>query len=221
MSRFYPGQKGHSPGYIADNFSTKRQTPKKWECKTWEKLPEYNIEMLYILTFQVLSSILLNFLFCHFFGQIPSYFWTWTDKIQISRFSRFQWEPRPPRGGGGGVGCGLVGNYVDSAERHFSTPGDSDMDLLILGNSDIELCCVTKVGMDPGDHGGFWHKQFSVSESAGFVHYLTPSAPPTSQWLVYHACQVSHIRWETPLSAANILIMLLLTIHINTDAVIC
>ncbi len=23
MSRFYPGQKGHSPGYIADNFGTK------------------------------------------------------------------------------------------------------------------------------------------------------------------------------------------------------
>ncbi len=27
--------------------------------------------------------------FSYRFGQIPSYFWTWTDKIHISRFSRF------------------------------------------------------------------------------------------------------------------------------------
>ncbi len=28
MSWFYPGQKGHSPGYIANHFGTTRQTPK-------------------------------------------------------------------------------------------------------------------------------------------------------------------------------------------------
>ncbi len=52
--------------------------------------------MLYILTcltFHVLSKFFAKFLvlsrFSHFFGQIPGYFCTWTDKIQISRFSRF------------------------------------------------------------------------------------------------------------------------------------
>ncbi len=28
----------------------------------------------------------------------------------------------------------------DSNKRHFSTPQDSDMDLLTLGHSDIEMC---------------------------------------------------------------------------------
>ncbi len=45
------------------------------------------------INFQVLSRFFAKFIvlsrFSHFFGQIPGYFWTWTDKIQISRFSRF------------------------------------------------------------------------------------------------------------------------------------
>ncbi len=40
--------------------------------------------MLYILTFQVLSLFSAKFLFLSRFlnlgGQIPGYFWTWTDK---------------------------------------------------------------------------------------------------------------------------------------------
>ncbi len=57
----------------------------------WKQMSQYNIEM-YILTFQVLSIFSANF-FCPgfgtFWGQIPGYFWTWTDIIQISRFSWF------------------------------------------------------------------------------------------------------------------------------------
>ncbi len=48
--------------------------------------------MLYILTFQVLSvysaKCMLLSTFLHFWWQFPGYFWTWADKIQISRFSR-------------------------------------------------------------------------------------------------------------------------------------
>ncbi len=53
MSRFYPGQKG----YIAvwHQKEDTKDVLKSQECKTWEKLPKYKIEMLYILTFQVLS----------------------------------------------------------------------------------------------------------------------------------------------------------------------
>ncbi len=60
-------------------------------------MSQCNIEILYILAFQILSRFSAKFLvlsrFSHFLGQIPGYFWTWTDKIQISRFSRFHWEP--------------------------------------------------------------------------------------------------------------------------------
>ncbi len=75
---------------------------KSQELKTWKTLSQNNIEnieMLYILTFQVLSRFSVNFLFFQFFltfGQNPGYFQTWTDNIQISRFSRvsrFHWEP--------------------------------------------------------------------------------------------------------------------------------
>ncbi len=47
-------------------------------------------------TFQVLSKfsakVLVLSKFSHFWGQILGYFWTCTDKIQISRFSMFYWE---------------------------------------------------------------------------------------------------------------------------------
>ncbi len=92
ISRFCPSQKRSSPGYSANNFGTKRQTPKVF-LKTWTKLFQHNIEILYLLTFQVLSRFSAKFLvlsrFSHFLGQIPGYFWTWTDTIPIFRFSRF------------------------------------------------------------------------------------------------------------------------------------
>ncbi len=60
----------------------------------WKKLSQYNIKILYVLTFQVLSRCSAKCFvlsrFSHFLGQIPGHFWTWTDKIQISRFYRFQ-----------------------------------------------------------------------------------------------------------------------------------
>ncbi len=63
----------------------------------WKKLSQYNIEILYILTFQILSRFSAKFLvlsrFSHFLGQISGHFCTWTDTIQISMFSRFRWEP--------------------------------------------------------------------------------------------------------------------------------
>ncbi len=54
--------------------------------------------MLYIVTFQVWSMFSTKCLvlsrFSHFWRQIVGYFWTWTDKIQISGFFRFpSWEP--------------------------------------------------------------------------------------------------------------------------------
>ncbi len=64
---------------------------------------------MYILTFQVLSrfsakSLILS-RFSHVLGQIRGYFWTWTDKIPISRFSRFPGSTgNPVRGGRGWVG---------------------------------------------------------------------------------------------------------------------
>ncbi len=46
-----------------------------------------------ILIFQVLFMLSVKFLalsrYSHFGGKIPGYFWTWTDKIQISKFSWF------------------------------------------------------------------------------------------------------------------------------------
>ncbi len=67
---FCPGKKSHSPGYIANNFCT----------KTCNFFFQYNIEMMYILTFQVLSRFSAKFfLFC-------SGFLTFGDKFQaISR----------------------------------------------------------------------------------------------------------------------------------------
>ncbi len=66
---------------------------KSQEYKTWKLLSQYNIKILYILTFQVLSMFSAKFLvlsrFSHFLGQIPGYFWTWTDNIQIFWFFRF------------------------------------------------------------------------------------------------------------------------------------
>ncbi len=92
ITRFCPGQKGHSPGYSVDNFDTK-DILNSQEYKTWTKLSQYNIEIFYILTFQVSSRFSAKFLvfsrFSHFLGQIPGHFLTWTDKIQNSRFSRF------------------------------------------------------------------------------------------------------------------------------------
>ncbi len=88
MSRFCQGQKGCSPGYIADNFGTKKADAKgvlrAQEYKTWKKLFKYNIEMLYILKFQVLSMFSAKFLilsrFSHLLGQIPGYFWNMDRK---------------------------------------------------------------------------------------------------------------------------------------------
>ncbi len=52
-----------------------------------------NIILKFCITFQVLSRLSAKFFvlsrFSHFLGQIPDYFWTWTYKIQISRFSMF------------------------------------------------------------------------------------------------------------------------------------
>ncbi len=49
------------------------------------------------LIIQVLSMFSAQFLvlsrFSYCFGEIPDYFWTWTDKIHISKFSRLCWEP--------------------------------------------------------------------------------------------------------------------------------
>ncbi len=65
ISRFCPGQKGHSPGYSTNDVDTKRQTPKailkSQEYKTWKQLSQYDIKMLYILTFQVLSRFSAKF----------------------------------------------------------------------------------------------------------------------------------------------------------------
>ncbi len=56
-------------------------------CK---KLSQYNIEILYILAFQVLSMLSDKFLvlckFSHILRQIPGYFSTWINKMKISRF---------------------------------------------------------------------------------------------------------------------------------------
>ncbi len=61
--------------------------------QNFKTLFHYNIEMLCILTFQVLSRFSIKFLvwsrFSHLLGQILGYFWTWTNKMQISRFSWF------------------------------------------------------------------------------------------------------------------------------------
>ncbi len=51
-----------------------------------------------MLTFQVLSVFcqISWFFWVQVFsllGQITFHFWTWTDNIQISRFSTFSWEP--------------------------------------------------------------------------------------------------------------------------------
>ncbi len=73
MPSFCLGQKDHFPGCSADNFDIL----KSQEYKSWKTLPEYNIEMLYILTFQVLSMFfLLNFLFCPGFSQVLDKFQT-------------------------------------------------------------------------------------------------------------------------------------------------
>ncbi len=52
-SRFFPGKKGHSPGFCVDNFSTKKADAKDilklQEQKTLKKKCLYNIEM-FILT---------------------------------------------------------------------------------------------------------------------------------------------------------------------------
>ncbi len=64
----------------------------------WKKLSQYNIKMLYILTFQALSSFSAKLFvlsrFSQVLGQIPGHFWTWTDNIQISRFSKFAGSTR-------------------------------------------------------------------------------------------------------------------------------
>ncbi len=67
-------------------------------AQTWIQLFDYNIEMLYILTFQVLSMFSTKVLstFLHFWGHIPVYFWTCTGQIQISRCSRFPGSTRNP-----------------------------------------------------------------------------------------------------------------------------
>ncbi len=58
-----------------------------------EKISQYNIELLYIITFLVLfmlsAKFLVLFRFSYIFWQIPGEFWTWTDTTQISRISRF------------------------------------------------------------------------------------------------------------------------------------
>ncbi len=67
-----------------------QRRPNSQEYKNWKQLLQYNIEILYILTFQVLSRFSAKCLalsrISHILGQIPGYFWTWTDKIQFSRF---------------------------------------------------------------------------------------------------------------------------------------
>ncbi len=60
IAMFCPGQNGHSPGFNADNFDTKRQMQKAFLiCRIikHEKINfQYNIEM-YILTFHVFCYI--------------------------------------------------------------------------------------------------------------------------------------------------------------------
>ncbi len=86
------------------------------EHKMWKKLSQYNIEILYILTLHVLSRFSAIFLvlsrFSHFLEQIPGYFWTWTDKIQISRFP----------GSAGGPGAGPMEKNIDSVHFHHFKP---------------------------------------------------------------------------------------------------
>ncbi len=77
---------------------------------------------MYILTFQVLSRFSAKFIvlsrFYHFSAQIPGHFWTWTDKIQISRFSRFP---------------GSAGNPI--VRIPCTAPGDSPLTINILKKS--------------------------------------------------------------------------------------
>ncbi len=115
--RFCPGQKCNFPGYIVDNFGTKKADTNdilnSLEYKTWKRLSQYDIEILDILTFQDLSRFSAKFLvlsrFSHILGQIPGNFWTWTDKIQISRFSRFT----------GSAGNPVKENVHDLSKSHY------------------------------------------------------------------------------------------------------
>ncbi len=57
ISRFCPSQNGHSPGFCAVNFGLKgrhKRHSKIAGAQSWENI-EYNIEILYVLTLQVLS----------------------------------------------------------------------------------------------------------------------------------------------------------------------
>ncbi len=105
-SRLLPGfvQVRYSPGYLQVKIAilqvlVQTTLAPKGRCqrhskivayKTWKKLFQYKIKMLYILTFQIVFMFPAKFLvLSYFFEQNTGYFWTWTDKIQISRFSTF------------------------------------------------------------------------------------------------------------------------------------
>ncbi len=92
ISRFCPDQSDHSPGFCVGNVGTKRQLPTAFKncrsAKLGKSLSQYNIKMLYISTFKILSMFSATFIvlsrFSHFWGQNLGYFWTWTNSnIQV------------------------------------------------------------------------------------------------------------------------------------------
>ncbi len=75
LSRFYPGQKGHSPGISTDNIcckKTRSHRRSKIEYKTWKKLFQFNIEMLCIFNNSGFIHVFCSF---SFFVQVFLMFW--------------------------------------------------------------------------------------------------------------------------------------------------
>ncbi len=59
--------------------------------------------------------VLCRFSYC--FGQIPGYFYTWTDKIHISRFSRFPGCAGNP--GSGSLTFKFIRNILKMDHRYY------------------------------------------------------------------------------------------------------